>query len=165
MKVLLSNKSGVVVVDDEDFEIANKWKWSIRINPTSGKKYAVRMTSLGVVNGKRKRGRMSLHRFLMRPPKDRVIDHIDGNPLNNQRNNLRICTQQQNLWNSRRFKKGTSSFKGVSKHKRTGRWRSHIHLNDKQIHLGYFSTEKLAAYFYNKAAVSLFGEYANLNVL
>jgi hypothetical protein len=88
------------------------------------------------------------------------IDHIDGNPLNNQKENLRICTHQENTFNTK-SRDGTSMFKGV--YKQNHKWRAQITFNHKHIHLGYHKTEHLAAVHYDVAALYLFGEFAYLN--
>ena len=61
--------------------------------------------------------------------------------------------------------KATSSYLGVSWFKRDSNWRAWLKYNGKQLHLGYFSSEKEAALDYNKKAVELFGEFARLNVV
>lgn len=99
-----------------------------------------------------------------------LIDHIDGNPSNNTIDNLRLVTNQQNIWNRRKLKSFSSSFKGVSlsNHLRKGvalskRWRASIMYQGKQIHIGYFENEKDAALAYDTRAKELYGEYAKLN--
>ena len=99
----------------------------------------------------------------MKPEKGYVIDHIDGNSLNNQKNNLRICTQSQNCSNQKIGKSNTSGYKGVSYNKGQGKYNSRIRFNKKLIHLGYFVNLKDAARAYNEAAVKYHGEFANLN--
>jgi hypothetical protein len=87
------------------------------------------------------------------------VDHIDGNPLNNQRNNLRICTHHQNCLNNRGC--GKNRYKGVYKIKNT--IYSRIQYNGIDRYLGSFKTEEEAAMAYDKEALVLFGEFANLN--
>ena len=105
-----------------------------------------------------------MHRLILGlKPKDRIsVDHINGDGLDNRKENLRRCNQSMNIANSRK-KKGTSEFKGVSFHKSAGKWRSHITFNYKQINLGLFHSETEAAEAYNKKAKELFGEFAKIN--
>ena len=104
-----------------------------------------------------------LHRLIMGFPKNKIVDHINGNKLDNRKSNLRICTQRQNAWNSIKKELGVSSkYKGVHFYKRTGKWQSSIQAG-KRLHLGFFDTEKEAAKAYDFMAKKLRGEYANTN--
>ncbi len=103
-----------------------------------------------------------LHQFLMNPPKGMVVDHIDGNGLNDRRSNLRVCTKQQNSFNCRPIV-GSSRFKGVHFFKPTGKWRARIRHSGHEICIGYFDDEVEAAKAYDRKAHELFGEYAYLN--
>lgn len=96
------------------------------------------------------------------------IDHINHNGLDNRRTNLRHVTRQQNMFNSRGYKKRTSIYKGVcqgKKNKKYGRWVSYIKHNGKTIYLGSFTDEVSAAKAYNNAAIEKFGKFACLNNL
>ena len=90
-----------------------------------------------------------------------VIDHIDGNSLNNNPANLRACSNKQNSWNRQKHKIGASLYKGVRRSTTKGKWFASI----SGIYLGTFETEILAAIAYNKEAYILFGEYANYNIV
>jgi len=90
-------------------------------------------------------------------------DHINHNTLDNRKNELRVCTQSQNNMNSRKRKNCTSIYKGVCWKKQFMRWDSYIMVNQKQIYIGRFKSEKMAALAYNKKAKELFGEFAYLN--
>ncbi len=103
-----------------------------------------------------------LHRLLMQPPSDLVVDHIDGDIRNNRRSNLRVCTNAQNLMNKHvtpNRKRG--SFKGVKFDGR--RWSAAIKASCVVHYLGLFPSEKEAALAYDCAARRLHGEFANLN--
>lgn len=88
------------------------------------------------------------------------VDHIDSNPLNNRRSNLRLATRAQNGANQRKPSTNTSGFKGVSFHKQRKKWGANIRVNDKLRNLGYFDTPEEAHEAYKKAAVEAFGEFA-----
>ena len=93
------------------------------------------------------------------------VDHIDGNGLNNQRNNLRIVTNQQNGMNQKKQRRSTTSrYKGVCWHNKNKGWMAGIKHNRKTIYLGCYETEEEAALAYNTEATRIFGEYAKLNV-
>ena len=139
------------IVDEADFERLNRYKWhAICIR---GKWYARRCPG-----GKP----IMMHREIMNAPADKLVDHIDGNGLNNRRCNLRLCTQQQNMQNRRPLIR-TSKFKGVWYCKRTRKWVATIVLDGKTIHLGRFDDEIEAARAYDRKAIELFGEFAYLN--
>jgi hypothetical protein len=92
------------------------------------------------------------------------IDHQDGNGLNNQKYNLRICTTAQNGANQRtQSRKKSSRFKGVNWDKDRQKWYAHIKVNQVLKNLGRFSSEIEAAKAYNKAAIIAFGKFAKLN--
>lgn len=105
-----------------------------------------------------------LHRAIMNARRSERIDHINGDGLDNRRENLRKCTNAQNMYNMRRGR-GRSQYKGVAWFKRDSCWRAYICQNYKQRHLGYFTTEWEAAEAYNAAARALFGRFARLNTV
>jgi len=112
--------------------------------------------------------KMYLHRFIMGAKKGQIVDHIDGNPMNNRRENLRIVNCNENTWNTQAHSDNLfSKFKGVSffrwKHyKRSKPWTAHIMVKGK-AYKKYFATEIEAAIQYNEWAVQFYGEYAVLN--
>lgn len=113
------------------------------------------------IAGKRRR----LHRLILDVPEGLLTDHINGNPLDNRRANLRLATTAQNAWNMRKHR-GESVYKGVSNsrsHKGPKHWRARIRHHGREILLGYFATEIEAARAYDEAARRLFGEFAFTN--
>jgi hypothetical protein len=101
-----------------------------------------------------------MHRLLAAWP---LVDHEDGNGLNNQRANLRPATQSQNLANQRKRPGLTSQFKGVRWYGKLTPWRASISIGGRRVHLGSFITEEAAARAYDAAALAEWGEYARLN--
>lgn len=150
-------KGKVAIVDDADFEWLSQRKWYCANNrPGHSERFekGVRIHFM--------------YNYIMQPPSGYVVDHIDNNPLNNQRSNLRICTMAENLLNkSTRRAKKTSIYKGVClcKERSTRPWKTQIKHNNKYTFLGYFATEIEAALAYNEAATRLHGEFARLNVI
>lgn len=109
--------------------------------------------------------RVILERIVGRPlSKTEVTDHIDGNPLNNCRENLRIATNAQNGQNRGKARSNTSGFKGVYWHSRDGKWVAKINAYGKRKHLGGFTTPEAAYEAYCTAARELHGEFANTGV-
>lgn len=150
--VKLSNGK-VAMVDATDYDLVSKFKWH-----GTDKGYASRSIKKG-----NKRTSITMHRFLMNPPDDMYVDHIDGNKLNNRRSNLRICTHNDNCRNRKLTVNCTSTFKGVNWHKKSGKWQARVKFERKIYHLGLYDNEMDAAHAYNLFAVEKFGEYALLN--
>lgn len=145
-----------VLVDDEDYELASKYRWSL--SKTDGKTYAC--TAIG---GRKNKKAFSMHRLLLDFPKGKCIDHHDGNGLNNQRNNIRIATDSQNQFNSDKPKTNSSGYKGVSWRRDKQKFQVQIKFNKNHIHAGYFDNVIEAAKKYNELALRHHGEFARLN--
>ena len=143
-------KGKYALVDEEDYERVMQCNWSL-----SGD---LRYTSARI-----KGCLILMHRFIINPPKDMVLYHINGDGLDNRKCNLRVCTQRQNSYNCIGSKNVSSKFKGVSWHKLTSKWRATIMKDRKQIYLGLFTDEREAAKAYNKKAYELFNSFSKLN--
>ena len=156
MKEIHLTKGKVAIVDDTDFEGLSQWKWHAKLS--CGLWYAARAVTMA---GRKITIRM--HRLITNASDGMEVDHIDGDGLNNLRQNLRIVTRNQNRFNSRVRVDNTSGYKGVSLNKRTGRWVAWIGYYGKHKNLGYFATPEMAAQAYDAAARELFGEFARLN--
>lgn len=157
MKIIeLKNSNLKTIVDDEDYMEYNNITWSFH-------------KALGVYSSRKTI--CYLHRLIMNAPKGLVVDHIDGNKLNNQKNNLRICTQGNNSKNQKKPKNNSSGYKGVMldswavSQNLKKKWIARIKVNRKGINLGRYLTKIEAAIAYNKAAEFYYGEYANLNII
>ena len=170
MKTIELTQGKVALVDDDVFERLNKYNWyACKIGNTF---YAKRRGKQ--INGK---GHYEyLHRVIMSPPDNLVIDHLDHNGLNCQRSNLKICTQSENLWNyhfsdSPTSRKRSSKYFGVSAVKlmQNGRdyqyWLARIRHKGKAVYIGSFETEEEAALAYNAKCKELRGQFARLNLV
>ena len=150
----------VALIDDEDYELVSKYKWF----PQKGNNTVYLVAhSKGVPSKERKTIRM--HRLIMNAQPGQKIDHVNGNGLDNRKENLRFATSQQNSQNLRRFE-GVSKYKGVvydTNPKQKNKWRARITVNKNRIHLGRFPSEREAAFAYNEAAIKYFGGFARLN--
>lgn len=92
-----------------------------------------------------------------------VVDHINGNTLDNRRSNLRVCTQSQNLMNSKKSSNNKSGLKGVSWHKKNKQWQVFVGVNNKRIFGGYYKCRLLAGMKYDELAIKHHGRFAKLN--
>lgn len=148
------------IVDVERYEELSKYKWcAVKCDRTF---YAERKSKSQ--NDRRIKYNIKMHRQILQAPKNKIVDHINHNGLDNRKANLRIATALQNSWNARKqLGNYTSKYKGVSFLKRIRRWRASIIYKGKNIFIGYFDDEKSAAKAYDEKAAQLFGEYAVLN--
>lgn len=144
-------RSGVTMVDADMVETIMPYTWCIE-----GTGYVMSYSSGKAVK---------LHRLITGAGSKEYVDHIDGNPLNNRKANLRLCIKQQNEFNSKVRSDNSSGYKGVCLDKRRGGYRAYITKNGHQKHIGRFETAVEAAEAYNKVAIELFGEYARLNAI
>jgi hypothetical protein len=139
------------MVDDEDFDRLNQWKWH---RGPSG--YVARH-----IWSRGRSVRFRMHREILNCPGGYEVDHINGNPLDNRKSNLRICTKSENQWNKGLGKDNTSGFKGVSAER--GKWQARIRVKTVRRHLGLYETPLEAALAYDAAALELHGEFAKTN--
>lgn len=142
--------------DDEDHELISAHNWyAIKGHRTFYAMSAIRIEG--------KRIWFAMHRKILGLTDGRLyVDHIDGDGLNNQRSNLRICTSDQNTKNQRLRITNKSGYKGVCWDKRNKKWFASITHNRKQFNLGYFDDPKSAHEAYCAAAIRLHGEFCNL---
>jgi len=126
---LIHNK--FAIVDDEDFEYLNQFKWYL-----SDSGYAMRSIYIKLGIGKYTSKQIRMHRFINNTPKGFETDHINRNKLDNRRNNLRSVTKSQNKMNVGLNKNNKSGVKGVYWDKFTNKWRAEIKVNYKKISLG-----------------------------
>ncbi len=111
---------------------------------------------------RRRKAILLLHRVLAGAQPGETVDHINMDSLDNRRENLRCCTHGENNC-SRPGLGGRSHFKGVSWHKRAGKWQAHIQKDGRNYYLGLFGTEQAAAAAYNAKARILHRQFAYLN--
>lgn len=145
----------VATVDAVDFERVNRYKW------------CADCVGLQWYAQRRAHGRtIRMHQFIMNPPKGMVVDHANGNGLDNRRENLRLCTKLENAWNKRRRKAAGagSEYIGVYPCRRPpGKWCIKIMCKGEVTNLSPFDTPQEAARVRDRKAIELFGDYAMLN--
>jgi hypothetical protein len=154
MKEIQLTQGQVALVDDDDFESVNKYKWYAYYDKRWDVYYAQR---------KENKKTIRMHRVIFGITNSKVhIDHIDHNGTNNQRYNLRICLGSENQINRRKWA-GSSKYKGVCFFRRDLKWFAYITSEGQQIHLGSFDNEIDAAFAYDNASKRLHGKCALLN--
>lgn len=155
MKRIQLTQNKYTIVDDENYEELSKYRWYLN---TFG--YVRRWRPTIERQAKPGSREIFLHRHLIDVPKGYVIDHINGDKLDNRRCNLRVCTPHQNRMNRQSQKNNTSGYKGVFWNKQRNKWSAKINFNHKQIYTGYFDNKEDAAKAYERAARKYFGEFA-----
>lgn len=158
--VWLHGASGLSAsVDKEDFALVAPYKWYALVQPHSNITYAITNVNTGGTHTT-----LRMHKLIL--PGDFIVDHKDGDGLNNRRSNLRSTNHRNNLYNSAGHSNRESKYKGVTRCKWVPAepWRARITVNGRRIYLGVFPTEEAAAKAYDQAAQELHGEFARLNL-
>lgn len=150
-EIKLRNRNFSTFVDDEYFEKLRNYPW--------------RLSKQGYVIAydKTTKRHLRLHRVITGAKTGELVDHINNNPLDNRKSNLRICGDYGNARNKSIHKNNRTGYKGIHLIPSSGRYRAHIMVNRKYFHLGMYSTPEEAAHAYDKAAIEYFGEFAKLN--
>lgn len=146
------NPNSFVLLDAEDYERVSRWKWHLDHNGYARRHY--RDTGRSV--------KVAMHRFIIGAKPGEMVDHINGNPRDNRKANLRICSNRENQQN--RNANAGRPFKGVYKHSKVGKWEAAVGNNGKRIYLGLYDSPTKAAVAYDVAATMLFGKYAKTNL-
>jgi hypothetical protein len=156
MKYIILTKNKKTIVDNNIFNLVSGKKWYASYS--RGLYYAAREENNKMIK---------LHRLIMNAKPNQIVDHINGNTLDNRLCNLRLTDRSGNAINANKRKNTTSKYKGVYKKvlKKSIKYRSQIQFNGEKIHLGSFDLEIDAAKAYNKKAKELFGNMAKLNVI
>lgn len=153
MRYIKLTQGKYAIVDDDDFLLLNSVKWCLVAGGVyAGRKYHNKTQYMHVAIAKIHDGFLTT---------DSVVDHINGNQLDNRKSNLRVCTQAENTRN-RKAQNVTSKYKGVGFDKKAGKWRARIRDNYKHIFLGYFDYPEDAAIAYENAARLRHGEFASI---
>lgn len=162
MKTITLTQGQVALVDDADYDKLNKHKWSA---VKSGKTYYA--TRIEYIPGGKGKLRINhkMHRVILGITDPKIEgEHENHNGLDNQRHNLRTATHSQNCMNRDAINK-TSKYLGVHWDKESKKWKAALKFKGKQLNLGRYTDEKLAAEVYNRVAIIYHKEFANLNII
>jgi hypothetical protein len=151
MKKIKLSQGKVALVDDEDFELVSKYKWNLTINGKA--KYGQTK-----INGKNVR----IHRLVMNAKAGQIVDHVNGNGLDNRKSNLRFCTKSQNSANRTSIQDNQSGILGVHWDKKRLKWVMQIRGIEKKMQK-YFHCPFAAAKEYDSLAKKYFGKFAKTN--
>ena len=138
------------IIDDEDFDLVNQYQWR-------GHKGGKNCDHVYAVT------RLRMHRLIMNAPPGMVVDHINGDTLDNRKSNLRICSTAQNQQNGK-ARGGSSRFKGVSYNAQKKRWLGAFMANGKTYYVGCFIDEEECARAVDKKRKEVCGDYATTNL-
>lgn len=159
MKKIQLTQLQVAFVDDSDYEwLVGMGSWFANFYPDyadGGRFLALR----NVIRPDGKRTTLYMHRVIMDAQPGEYVDHIDGTPLNNERENLRIVTNSQNNMNKGSRSDNTSGRRGVYWHKAVKKWCAEIKVNGEKIHLGLFEDLEAASAAHEAARDKHFGQY------
>lgn len=149
-----SDIKGYAMVDNDYFDLLSEFKWCLNHNG-----YAVTRRKHN------QKGKLTfMHHIVFGTfPSDGLIDHINRNPLDNRKSNLRVANKSENGMNRQENKNNTSGFKGVTYLKKNNKWMAGIKINYKRKYLGSFNTALKASKAYDKEAKKQFGNYSYLN--
>lgn len=146
--VILLRNGKQILIDSDSVELVSPYTWCV--------------TGTGYAMSRTKGSATLMHRLLARAVSGEYVDHINGDPLDNRRTNLRVCQKQQNEFNTKIRSDNKSGYRGVCAARR-GKFRAYIVKDGKQHCLGEFRDPTEAAKAYNQKALELFGEFARLN--
>ena len=151
----------IALVDSQDYDKLRHVLW--HAHKGKGTYYAVSDHTRTMTKGVRSGLPVAMHTMIMKTPPGYVVDHINGNGLDNRRQNLRILTREEN--SAGRTKGGMDKFRGVVYDKERGTWRASIKKGKRGVFLGRFEHQVDAAKAYDSRAKELFGELAVLNFM
>lgn len=141
-------------IDNDDVEKCKMFHWCLNryYGVAKGEYYYAANKDIGL-----------LHRFIMNAPKEKVVDHINGDTLDNRISNLQICNHNENIMKSKKRTDNVSGHQGVHWFTKTSKWMAYININKKRKHLGYFNTYEEALEARLNAEKEYWGKFKPIN--
>jgi hypothetical protein len=155
MRKIRLNNGRFAIVDDKDFDSVNRFAWFVVAH---GRRCYARAKDLTRRRSNGERPIIYMHRLILGYPVG-DIDHKNGDGLDNQRSNLRVCTRSQNMQNQTTRATSKSGFRGVTWNKTARKWVATIGLKGRIVYLGCFESKEEASLIYENAAQEHFGEF------
>lgn len=155
---LVLTKGFVALIDPEFAQAVGLWLWnahSDRRNWYPARSYHQK------IGGQRRVLTVKLHQMILPVPYGFLVDHQNGNTLDNRRSNLRVATASENAMNRSKAVATSSQYRGVTRVR--NKWQAIITAGGRQTYLGMYSSEAEAAKAYDLAAVRIHGAFAKLN--
>jgi len=140
----------IALIDDDKYELISQYKWCAKWNKGLQGYYA----GTAVYKSDGSQTTLLMHRLILGLEfgNKLQVDHFNHNTLDNRLENISIKTHHENMKNKKRYRNGTSKYKGIYWDKQVGKWRTLIKINGVLKHLGYFKIEEEAARAYDKEA-------------
>lgn len=154
-EIQVSGGRAIALIDDDLYDHLNAYRWQL-MGGRSWRRYAATTVHDRTIY---------MHRLVVNPPAGVLVDHRDGCTLNNQRSNLRLCTNGLNQANSKKRQGAASQYKGVTFSKDRGCWFAEVRFKNERVYRKAFASEQEAARAYDCAALRHFGEFALTNAV
>jgi hypothetical protein len=159
-RVIPLTQGQVTIVDEEDYDWLNQWKWFAVYSPRGRYFYTRR-------NNKNEQGKPEwehMHRLITGAKPGQITDLINRNTLDNRRSNLRLVTHIESVRNRKMQRHNTSGYRGVTFNKKSSKWQAQISVENDCLYLGVYQHPQDAAKAYDKAALKYYGhDFAQLN--
>lgn len=148
--IIFTSDNNYILIDTEDYNKVKNYCWSVTENGYAQARDCSKINSV-----------VLMHRIIMNASKGEVVDHKNHIILDNRKENLRLCTQCNNMVNQVLSKVNTSGYKGVYWNNEKEKWYAKIGYQNKNIHLGYFDSIEEAFEVRLNAENNYFGEFKN----
>lgn len=154
-KLIPLSQGKFAIVDEDNFDALSEHNWM----------YSHGYAKRNFVKENGKKTTIYLHRVILGAEKGQIVDHKNGNPLDNRKTNIRICSQSENLFNKRIQSNNKSGYKGVAWNKEKKKWQAQARFCGKRYSIGYFQTKEEAAKAYNNTIIKISSEFSKPNEL
>lgn len=146
-------KGLTAIIDKEDYELVSPYRWNFNNGAVT----------TNIVSGNGKRTTLKMHRLILGlPPNRPIVDHINGNQLDNRKSNLRVCDHSSNLMNRGKNRNNKSGYKGVFWSKAAKKWAAQVSVKGKKYHLGLYDSPTEAHKAYIEKSKEVHKEFSHV---